>query len=264
MAVVTEKGQSTRTGGLLRRLWAMLRRWFGPPERDAPADTRYEANEDALWAEAVVAFEQQRSADGSLVTLVGTCLHCKHDMSVVLAVRARTGARVGEKPLNESLGRNGKRRFVKIAYCNCEGVHGERPEAVSGGCGRFGALLVGEQTNESPPPPGRFVSVRRSSRRAAISDLTWERRAEDQSTDRLTSARTSAEKWTAAVATLTGVFSVALVVKGPEDVTKVTGEVAWRTGLSGTLAAVFAGVGIAVLVATFALRHKVPRAPEWP
>ena len=74
---------------------------------------------------------------------------------------------------------------------------------------------------------------------AAIHDVAWERKAETEAGQMLASARSAAEKWTQTVASLTGVFSIVLLVKGPEDISKVGREVDLPdvpTGCSGWLA----------------------------
>jgi hypothetical protein len=220
----------------------------------------YDGKEDRGWTERVAEFRQERARDGSFVTLVGQCPHCCHDMSVALAVRARTGTRVGPDRVGQPLGRDGERQFVKVAYCNCETAHDKRPDDVQRGCGRFGALLVGEATQpyvRFPTIMRPFVSIRPSARKAAVTDVQWERRADEEAAQTLSNTRAAAEKWTAAVASLTGIFSIALVVKGPEDVTKIDGEVVDLSVFGWiTIVGLLAASGLLVLVAVTRQQRK--------
>lgn len=190
------------------------------PKKDPPKvadDVPYELAEPQGWAAAVAAFGQHPSGDGATVTLTGKCRRCTHQMSVELPIKARTGKGVSDAKDGQSLG---KRSFTKVAYCNCGAAHEGRPDDTPDGCGAFGALLVGEKAQ---PGQDRIVSVEGAPGTAAIHDVQWERKAEADAGQILTTARSSAEKWTQTIASLTGVFTLVLVVKGPEDVSKVHG-----------------------------------------
>gem|GEM_PF-6489671 len=87
-----------------------------------------------------------------------------------------------------------------------------------------------------PPRSERFVAVCGEEGQATVGDVEWERRAEQQEVEALSSARGAAERWTAAVSSLTGIFSIVVLVKGPDDVTGVSGEVGeWLVPSNGVM-----------------------------
>jgi hypothetical protein len=80
------------------------------------------------------------------------------------------------------------------------------------------------------------VRIRADDRPATIFDLKWEARAEKASFDALSDIRSSAEKWTGAIASILAIFSGVALIKGPDDVTKLQGsvellwwDVSWET-----------------------------------
>jgi hypothetical protein len=215
------------------------------------------------WVKVVECHEQHVSSDGSIVTLIGTCPRCTHQMSVELPIKARTGKGVSQKKDGQSLGK--KKQFKKVAFCNCGTAHEGRPEDHPSGCGAFGALLVGG--NAGKCGEGRYVSVEGKLKTAAIHDVAWERKAETEAGQVLATARSAAEKWTQTIASLTGVFSIVLLVKGPDDITKVQGEVnlfgastmpAWLINVSAFVAAGLIGA----LVAAH-MTKSASRAVRW-
>lgn len=76
-----------------------------------------------------------------------------------------------------------------------------------------------------PRESGPIVKVTAQPGTATLSDLQWEWRAEKQKADELASTRTAGEKWATAITSLTGVFTVVVLIKGPEDITAVKGTV---------------------------------------
>jgi hypothetical protein len=183
----------------------------------------YCLDEPRHWSDTVARFDQSRQDDGSTIVLRGECPRCFGMMSVDLPIQARCGRKIGNKRDNQTLP-SGK-SFVKVAYCNCGQGHEKRPEKLLG-CGAFGSLLVGagpELTPELDPAP--YVRVHALPGEATVNDVEWERRAEQHEIEALPAARSAAEKWTTQIASLTGIFSIVVLVKGPEDVTKLEGDV---------------------------------------
>jgi hypothetical protein len=192
--------------------------------------------ESGEWSVTVAGRGQVRSADGATITLIGDCPRCHHQMSVELPIQARTGDTIAPGPEDPgykdrpdtSKGQQLRRGkdFVKVAVCNCGTAHADQPDACSG-CGAFGALQVGRPDDHPKPsrPGTRHVSVIGLPNKAAIHDVAWERKAETEADQTLANARSAAEKWTQTVASLTGVFSIVLLVKGPEDLSNAGGTV---------------------------------------
>ena len=194
------------------------------------------------------------------VTLIGPCPRCSHQMSVELPIKARIGRGVSVEFDGESLGR---KSFSKVAFCNCGAPHEGRPDDCPDGCGAFGALLVG---GPEQPTGERCVSVTGQPKMAAIHDVEWERKAETEASQTLTSARGAAEKWTQTITSLTGVFSIVLLVKGPEDITKVQGNVdAFNLTVPSWLMWTAAGVAAACVIALVVAwkKKRVGRNARW-
>jgi hypothetical protein len=206
------------------------------------------------WSGIVAAFEQFRQDDGSTVVLRGACPRCRGTMSVELPIQARCGQTIDEARNDQELPPG--KSFVKVASCNCGQHHASQPEQ-SLGCGAFASLMVGGRPEPpADPPPGRYLRVDPLPSEATVNDVVWERRAEQHEIEALPAARSAAEKWTTQIASLTGIFTIVVLVKGPEDVTNVEGHV-------GRLApAVMPLVALIVSVVTVALVLFAYR--EWP
>src|SRR5919109_4137202 len=71
----------------------------------------------------------------------------------------------------------------------------------------------------------KFVMVTPKPNEATLADLQWEWRAAQQRVDALANTRAAGEKWATAITSLTGVFSLVVLIKGPEDITEVAGTV---------------------------------------
>jgi hypothetical protein len=184
----------------------------------------YSLDEPDGWCGEVAEFRQFRQDDGSTVVLRDGCPRCRGTMSVDLPILARCGQTVGVDKDAEPLPPG--KEFVKVAWCNCGHAHSGRPEN-SLGCGAFGSLWVGKAPADpnAEPTPGQYVRVDPLPGEATVTDVEWERRAEQQEIAALPAARTAAEKWTTQIASLTGIFSIVVLVKGPEDVTNLEGQV---------------------------------------
>jgi hypothetical protein len=213
----------------------------------------YCLDEPAGWAVAVAAFEQSRQDGGSTVVLRGDCPRCAGRMTVDLPIQARCGQTINAELDDQELPPG--KSFVKVACCNCGQGHGSQPEK-SLGCGAFASLRVGERPGTDEEPRRRYLRVDPLPGEATVNDLEWERRAEQQEIEALPAARSAAEKWTTQIASLTGIFSIVVLVKGPEDVAKLEGDVGRLTPAVPMLVALALLVLAAALVA-FAYR-------EWP
>jgi hypothetical protein len=224
--------------------------------RAEPGEKPYDPREPPSWAKTVAAFKQRLPEDDDLTTvlLYGECLQCEHPMDVELPIEVRAGKKLYDgHPNDEPLG---DRAFVKTAMCNCGGDHEGRPTEVKQGCGAFGRLDVGSP--ESPRRPAgekRIVLVEGGRYTASPGELAWERRAEALAPDVLARVRAQAEKWTATVSSLTGIFGIVALIKGPEDVGKLG---AWsKYGVIGFLA-------LAIFLAAYATYGAAKAAYGFP
>jgi hypothetical protein len=205
------------------------------------------------WSVTVAAFEQFRQDDGSTIVLRGTCPRCRGTMTVELPVQARCGQTIDEARDNQEL--PGK-SFVKVASCNCGQLHTHQPEK-SLGCGAFASLRVGGGAERAAEPPQpRYLRVDPLPGEATVSDVEWERRAEQHEIEALPTARSTAEKWTTQIASLTGIFSIVVLVKGPEDVANLEGHVGRLVPAVTTLVALLVSA-VTVALVLFAYR-------QWP
>jgi hypothetical protein len=94
-------------------------------------------------------------------------------------------------------------------------------------------------------PP--YVRVRAAGRPATLAEARWEKRAEELSFGALDSVRASAAKWTGTIASLLAIFAVLSLVKGPSDVTKVSGS--FRGVAYETLVIILIGISVALAAA---------------
>jgi hypothetical protein len=165
-------------------------------------------------------------AQNQTLHLVGTCPVCGHEMDKVIR------RRLPDDPARAS--RDQSRRLDVLVYCNCATIHPDQA-ADRAGCGSYGWLTV---TTGSAAP-----SVIRA-RTGLPEDLRWELRAERLYASRLTDMRATAEKWTAGVTSITGVFGIVALIKGPETIGTLL--MPWRWIVYGLVIA-------AVLVALLAI-----------
>jgi hypothetical protein len=90
---------------------------------------------------------------------------------------------------------------------------------------------------------------------ATVTDAAWQRRAEDLQLNALPTIRATAEKWAATVGSLTGIFAIAAIIKGPSDITAVQGSLnllAFRLPWSA-VAGILAGAALACASAAIVL-----------
>jgi hypothetical protein len=206
------------------------------------------------WPGAVAAFEQFRQDDGSTIVLRGICPRCRGTMTVELPIQARAGQTIGEARDNQALPPG--KSFVKVASCNCGQHHSNQPEK-SLGCGAFGSLRVGGgPEGAAERPRSRYLRVNPVPGEATVNDVEWERRAEQHEIEALPAARATAEKWTTQIASLTGIFSIVVLVKGPEDVAHLEGHVGRLAPSVSTLVALIV-TAVTVAFVLFAYR-------QWP
>jgi hypothetical protein len=214
------------------------------PHSDHGPDANYRLAEPAGWAQKVAKWDAHLPEDfGDLVLLSGDCPRCTHRMEVELPIETRMGVN-----LNRTVRRPPTKPFAKTASCNCRGDHDGRPTDVLG-CGAFGRLEV------AVPGPSD-VKVEGKEYEATLSDLEWERKAERLEADELVTVRATGEKWVATVSSITGVFSVVALIKGPEDISKLPGI--WEaSAIVLVLGAVMLALS-AIVVAAFAA-YGMPR-----
>ncbi len=163
--------------------------------------------------------------------LVGSCPECGHEMDKVIR-RRRPGDK--ERPSRndpEKTRRPGGELEV-LVYCNCATVHPDRP-ADRVGCGSYGWLTVNT-------PSAKIIAHRT----AVPEELRWELRADQLYASRLSDTRSTAEKWTTAITSITGVFGIVALIKGPETIGTLLEP--WRS-------IVYTLVIIAVLIALAAI-----------
>ncbi len=73
----------------------------------------------------------------------------------------------------------------------------------------------------------QYVRVRARGTAATIVEAKWDKLAEDLQFTALASIRAMAEKWAGTIATLLAIFGIVTLVKGPDDLSKVTGSWGW-------------------------------------
>jgi hypothetical protein len=214
----------------------------------------YCLDEPERWSAAVAEFEQFRQDGGSTIVLRGTCPRCHGTMTVDLPIRARCGQTIDDALDDQELPPG--KSFVKVACCNCGQRHANQPEK-SIGCGAFASLCVGGgPAPRSDQRPAQYLRVDPMPGEATVNDVEWERRAEQHEIEALPAARSAAEKWTTQIASLTGIFSIVVLVKGPEDVSKLEGDVGRIAPAVTTLEALIVAA-VAVALVMFAYR-------QWP
>ena len=175
-------------------------------------------------------------------------------MTVDLPILARCGQTIDEARDNQQLPPG--KGFVKVACCNCGQPHANQPDKTLG-CGAFASLSVGagaEPGTESRV--AQYLRVDPLPGEATVTDVEWERRAEQHEIEALPAARSAAEKWTTQIASLTGIFSIVVLVKGPEDVAKLEGNVG-RLAPAVTTPEALIVSAVAIALVMFAYR-------QWP
>ena len=147
-------------------------------------------------------------AEHQSLRLVGSCPECGHEMDKVIRRRLPEDP---ERPTSRDLGEAGappRGELDVLVYCNCATAHPDRP-ADRVGCGSYGWLTV----NAASPEPSNIAS-----RTAIPEDLRWELRADQLYASRLNDTRATAEKWTTGITSITGVFGIVALIKGPETI----------------------------------------------
>lgn len=94
---------------------------------------------------------------------------------------------------------------------------------------------------------------------ATVTDATWQRRAEELQFSALPAIRATAEKWAATVGSLTGIFAIAAIIKGPSDITAVRGSLKllafrlpWSAAAGILVGAALACASMAIVLASMA------------
>jgi hypothetical protein len=180
----------------------------------------FDFREPAGWTAVIAAFARRPIDDDTSVVLTGNCQRCSHFMDVHLPLAPAPGMLPGGAEAVQGAPPpappEGAKTFRKTARCNCLMDHEGRPAAQPGGCGAFGRVEV-------IVAGGKLFDVNPSDGLASLYEAEWDRRAEELELNALRNVRAAAEKWTAAIAAVLAIFSIVTLVKGPEDVQKVTG-----------------------------------------
>jgi hypothetical protein len=96
-------------------------------------------------------------------------------------------------------------------------------------------------------------------------DLEWEQQVHHAQFEALPTLRSSADKWTATVGTLVGLFGTAVLVAGPKTITDVSPAArGWLAGLVVlTVVAATVAVALASLAAQGGSKSIMPTGPEY-
>ena len=207
----------------------------------------YELAEPSGWTSAVIRFAVADGAHFGSVLLRGNCPRCDQAMDVLVPVRA-TDVAVADVEAAVAQGVEAPSRVVQVtvrdafepfeltALCNCHNDHDGRPDDVPDGCGAFGNIRVSyvgaDRIRLRPGAPG------------ASEDARWQRLADELPFETLPRVRSAAAKWAATIGSITGVFGIVSLIKGPEEIAKLPDP--WNDWV------IFL-VGSALVFATFAL-----------
>jgi hypothetical protein len=93
------------------------------------------------------------------------------------------------------------------------------------------------------------------------SDLKWEEKAEQLEFESLTRVRGAAEKWAASLGAILGLLGTVLLVKGREDITRLT--TLFQVLVAGSLLIALACAAIAIYLAALAAQGT-PAELRWP
>jgi hypothetical protein len=103
------------------------------------------------------------------------------------------------------------------------------------------------------------LTITPSATPATVTDAAWQRRAEELQFSALPGIRATAERWAATVGSLTGIFAIAAIIKGPSDITAVRGgldllglHLSWSVAAGILVAAALACASAAVVLAAMA------------
>jgi hypothetical protein len=151
--------------------------------------------------------------------LVGKCPACGHEMDKVVQRRH-------PKDVPPWDGR-------VLVYCNCAASHPDQPPGRTG-CGNYGWLTM--DLLRDPWVPRASI--------ARPDDLRWELQAEELHANRLADTRATAQKWAAAITSITGVFGIVAVIKGPSSIHALSSPGRYI---------VYSLAGVAVLLALMAI-----------
>jgi hypothetical protein len=103
------------------------------------------------------------------------------------------------------------------------------------------------------------LTITPSATPATVTDAAWQRRAEELQFSALPGIRATAERWAATVGSLTGIFTIAAIIKGPSDITAVRGSLgllglhlSWSVVAGILVAAALACASTAIVLAAMA------------
>jgi hypothetical protein len=226
--------------------------------------SEYEFAEPAGWARAVTRF---RTADrdhfGSLL-LRGSCPRCHHAMDVLVPLECDYVAVSDAQAAAEVAAASEEPRVIPVtkvdnfasfqltALCNCHVDHPGRPEDVKEGCGAFGNVKVSRA-------PGQVSAITlEKGTPAAAQDAKWQQLADELPFETLQRVRSSAAKWAATIGSITGVFAIVTLIKGPEDISKLASPWKGSTVVLVILSLALATVGL--YAAATAAQGNIDRA----
>lgn len=98
-------------------------------------------------------------------------------------------------------------------------------------------------------------------RRADQIDLDWEDKADQLELQALANVRVAAEKWAASLAAILGLFGTVMLVKGRDDITKLTRD--YEIAIAVALLLAFLAAALAVYEAALAAQGT-PETVSWP
>lgn len=207
-----------------------VRTWrFGTPSAD--------------WS---VRVEPDGTAERGPYTLGGPCPICSHHVINTVGGHVTTVPGVSKAEVTTA-----ETRSVRLLVeCNC-GENHEGKDAESLGCGAFGFIVAAwpiDKEGEVDAGTGDLARTLPATFRqepAELADREWAREARSLSWTALTAIRSSAAKWAGSIGGIVGVFTVAALVKGRDDVSELTPSFRWAVisilllGLAATLVAMY-------------------------
>jgi hypothetical protein len=235
-----------------------------PPSDDRPKP--YLRCSEKEWVQEVTGRDDfELCVNDEAVTMQGTCARCNHQIDDFVALDIGYAKRFArgkaEKVPVTTIDQRRRVQVPTVLACNCASEHAGRPEGALG-CGCYGGLqVVLEQgprqwTRSSRPTGPPRVKLIPDVARTAEKD--WDRDAGEIEREQLAQVRGVAAKWSATVTAVLGVFGVAALVEGAEEIRKLDDAAATWVRVLGLTGAITALVAMgATAFATQGLPRKV-------